>query len=62
MELVQCGDFNLSDDTFEHASTVHDWRNYVPQKICNVWSGLNIQERCLVAIVCKPMADKEEWE
>ncbi len=53
---------DLSDDTIGKATMVHDWRNYVPYKIVELWPYLTRQERLLIAAVAQVQASAEEWD
>lgn len=55
-------DFDLSDDTFNHITKVHDWKNHVPQEVIKNWVILQTDERFLIAIVAQDAADREEWD
>lgn len=54
--------YDLSDDTFERTSKVHDWRNYVPEVIQDIWKELNEKERLLVVVMAEEPANAEEWD
>jgi len=40
----------------------HDWRNYVPQAVRDVWDELTVEARLAVCLTAMPMADREDWE
>lgn len=52
----------FESQNFNDVSRVHDWRNYVPDEIKEVWDNLTERERKLIFIMCEPIADREEWD
>lgn len=52
----------FEDQDFEDIGRVHDWRNYVPKEIIEVWGSLTDRERKLIFIICEPIADAEYWD
>lgn len=50
------------DESFENISKVHDWRNYIPDEIKEIWNDLTLREKQLLFIMAEQQADKEEWE
>jgi len=52
---------NVGDNALNNPGRVHDWRNYVPECIENIWGELTERERMLIAIVAESPADQEEW-
>lgn len=47
---------------WEHISRVHDWRNYVPKEIRNLWSELGLDAKAMVYALARKQADREEWD
>ena len=43
-------------------SRVHDWRNYVPDEIREVWEYLSIESRLVIAIIANHISEQEEWK
>jgi hypothetical protein len=52
----------FENQDFEDVGKVHDWRNYAPEEIVNVWDKLTDREKKLIFIMCETMADREEWD
>lgn len=53
---------DVNNPQFEKAGKIHDWRNYVPQEIENIWENLSLKERILVAFMAEKQATNEEWD
>lgn len=53
---------DLSDDTFDRTTKVHDWRNHVPPTVKDHWRELSESERDFVAMVAQHAADNEIWD
>jgi hypothetical protein len=47
----------LTDDV----GRVHDWRNYVPEVIEDIWDELDETQRRLVMLTGEVAAGREEW-
>jgi len=41
---------------------IHDWKNYVPGEIKNIWTELTINEKLLIYYQCGIQVDNEEWD
>ncbi len=41
---------------------VHDWRNYLPEPVREVWCDLTYSARLVAYAIASPLADSEEWE
>lgn len=41
---------------------VHEWRNYLDEKILEIWEDLTPRERALCFSFCREQADHEEWD
>jgi hypothetical protein len=41
---------------------IHEWRNYLPEKIMEIWERLTPRERALCFILCYEQAGNEEWD
>jgi hypothetical protein len=40
----------------------HDWRNYVPSEVKNVWDVLNQDVKIVAYTMAKVRAEQEEWD
>jgi hypothetical protein len=47
---------------WQKAGRVHDWRNYVPQKLREGWLFLSPTERAIVSIMAEEQAGNESWD
>jgi len=47
---------------FSKVGRVHDWRNYVPDKLKEDWKDLTERERKLVFIIAVEGASREDWD
>ena len=52
----------VEEPDFDSASRVHDWRNYIPHTLRDVWHKLERESHEVLFIIACEMADKEEWE
>lgn len=50
------------DPNWEGSSGIHDWRDYIADKIKKNWETLPLEVRCAVIEQCQDIADKEEWD
>jgi methionine salvage enolase-phosphatase E1 len=41
---------------------IHDWKNYVPDGIKNIWVDLTLNEKLLIYHQSEIQADNEEWD
>ena len=41
---------------------IHDWRNYVGERITAMWGTLAPDVRLAIAMDAQEMADKEDWD
>ncbi len=47
---------------WDECKRTHDWKNYVPESICEVWDTLPIEAKLVCYILCKQLASNEDWE
>jgi hypothetical protein len=57
----------VSDDAPDFSNTacekrIHDWRNYVGEKVAALWAQLPLDVRLAIMIDAQTMADKEDWD
>lgn len=45
-----------------NADKVHDWRNYVPEKLMTEWSTFTDNEKRLIAETAEEAAMQEVWD
>ena len=67
LESIHCNRLDdlvaeLYNPQFEKAGKVHDWRNYVPTKVQEIWKILSLRERIIVYIMARQQAFDEEWD
>jgi len=53
---------DLAVDTFDRATRIQDWRNYVQSDLRELWPTLTQRERRIIAIQAQAQADAEEWD
>ena len=46
---------------FQNTNKCHDWRNYVPLEIIDIWEQLPTSTRCIIISCCSEAADREDW-
>jgi len=47
---------------WEHAGSVHDWRNYIPDAVRQQWDALSRSAACIAVVMAENEAGKEEWD
>lgn len=53
---------HIKDPEFEKAGRVHDWRNYVPDKLKENWDELTEESRACIYLICDTVAGEEHWD
>lgn len=53
---------DVSSPDFKDKTSVHDWRNYVPDRWQDNWDELTERERKIIAIMAQAQADSEDWD
>lgn len=53
---------SVNGTDFTNTSKVHDWKNYVPQALVNVWGQLGIDARLAIYLIAEENAMSEAWE
>ncbi len=41
---------------------IHDWRNYVGERMQKVWPTLTLEQQCAIALDMQERADMEGWD
>lgn len=59
-EQIQSGAIN--PDFVSRQEKVHNWRNYIPECVKDLWNTFNFQSRIMMVIMAKKQANEEEWE
>ena len=52
----------MENPLWEERGSVHDWRNYVPESVQEIWPYLGWGARALAVIMADEQAGDEEWE
>lgn len=52
----------IEDPQFNKSRKCHDWRNYVPDKIRDIWGALSNEARIMVFITAEKQANLEDWD
>lgn len=47
---------------FGSAGKSHDWRNYIPLEVRDLWDKLDIDGQILVFYLAQQLADTENWD
>lgn len=47
---------------FEKSRKCHDWRNYVPDKIRDIWGALSDETRIMVFLTAEKQSNLEDWD
>lgn len=47
---------------FNKTRKCHDWRNYIPNELREVWKDMSYEARIVAYLVAKPQADREDWD
>lgn len=50
------------DVKFDNYDRVHNWHNYIPYGLQEMWSELSEETRAALFVVAQLQADQEEWE
>lgn len=53
---------HLDQPHFDKARRVHDWRNYIPDEIREVWSSMTVESRVVTYILAEKQANAEDWD
>lgn len=53
---------DLEVSTFNNIQRVHDWRNYIPDELREVWAELSTEAKLACAFMAQTQADNEVWE
>lgn len=51
-----------NDPQFAKAHRRHDWRNYVPDSIREMWKEMSVEARVMVYLTAKQQSDLENWD
>lgn len=52
----------MDDEVIHRTEKIHDWRDYVPDSVKDMWHLLSERERFLVVVTANLSASNEEWE
>jgi len=52
----------LENPDFDAAGYIHDWRNYVGERVQSIWHLLDYETRAAIALDADERATNEEWE
>jgi hypothetical protein len=44
------------------ARKVHDWRNYISERLRSMWDDFTVDQRSAIAESAQEIADREEWD
>lgn len=47
---------------WENAGRVNDWRNYIPEKLQEIWNDLSCDAKIIAYYMADEMAGREEWD
>ena len=53
---------SVIDAQFEKARKCHDWRNYIPDEVQEVWRGLSAESKVMAYLVAEVQARQENWD
>ena len=53
---------DIYDEKFINVGYVHDWRNYIPRWMKDMWDGLPKEAKIVAYYLAEEQAKKEEWE
>lgn len=45
-----------------NSGRVHDWRNYIPIEVTQIWEELTLSSQLAILLVAQKAADSEQWE
>jgi hypothetical protein len=51
-----------SNPEFNKTRKCHDWRNYIPESVQELWKDMSSEARIIAYLVAKPQADRENWD
>lgn len=51
-----------ADPQWELAERIHDWRNYVPEEVRNLWSTFTTVQQLALFDWADGQASNEEWD
>ena len=52
----------VKEPMWEGTVKVHDWRNYIPYSIRQIWNELTIEARIVAIVMAHTQATNEEWD
>ncbi len=53
---------DISVATFRNEGRVHDWRNYIPEAVRELWPELSEEARLVALLVAEVGANREHWD
>ena len=54
--------YNYKNPEWDKAQKVHDWRNYISEKLCEMWDTFTDEQKLAIAENAEEQANSEEWE
>lgn len=54
--------YDLREPEFDNATRVHDWRNYVGQRVKAMWVSFSDEQRLALALDASEFASHEKWD
>lgn len=51
-----------ADPLFSQARRVHDWRNYIGDRVRSIWATLTDEQRAAIADDADDLAGAEDWD
>lgn len=54
--------YNYNEPEWEKAGRVHDWRNYISDKLQNMWDTFTDEQKKAIAENAEQSATDEEWD
>lgn len=60
-------DHEYAPDDFQHpfwagAGRVHDWKNYIPIRLVNMWDTFTDEQKAAIAENAQNQANDEDWD
>jgi hypothetical protein len=52
----------MTKPEFEKKNRVHDWRNYIPDQIKEVWGLLSLDAQLALLLTAEQQASAEDWD
>lgn len=52
----------MDSSKFRQSRGVHQWDDYVPDKVREIWNELPFQSRLIIFLMAEELASKEEWD